>query len=149
MRKIILTISILTLTVISGFAQTQATTPDGKKVILNEDGTWKYEATQQAITEKTIYQLLQGKWQSADDPKSVIEFKDQYYARYYDNVKGEENKFWLDKSCPDTDESGNTGENEKYLVVDGLCWFINDITESHLDLTYTSRGNTLIYKKIK
>ena len=93
------------------------------------------EAKSNAKTEKTIYQLLQGTWQSYDDPKSVIEFKDQYYVDYYDDEKIDENKFWLDKSCPDTDESGNAGENEKYLVVDGLCWFINDVTESHLDLT--------------
>jgi len=50
MRKIILTISILTLTVISGFAQTQATTTDGKKVILNEDGTWKYVEEVKQVT---------------------------------------------------------------------------------------------------
>lgn len=107
------------------------------------------EAKSNANTEKTIYQLLQGTWQSYDDPKSVIEFKDQYYIDYYDNEKIDENKFWLDKSCPDTGVSGKTGENEKYLVVDDMCWFINEVTESLLDLTYTSRGNTLMYKKIK
>lgn len=42
MKRIILTISILTLTIISGFGQTPATTADGEKVILNKDGTWKY-----------------------------------------------------------------------------------------------------------
>jgi hypothetical protein len=30
------------------FAQTEATTNDGKKVILNDDGTWKYTETTQA-----------------------------------------------------------------------------------------------------
>lgn len=42
MKRIILTISILTLTISSGFSQTPATTEDGEKVILNKDGTWKY-----------------------------------------------------------------------------------------------------------
>lgn len=42
MKKLILTISILTFTALSTFAQTEATTKDGKKVILNDDGTWKY-----------------------------------------------------------------------------------------------------------
>jgi hypothetical protein len=100
-------------------------------------------------TDKTIYQLLQGKWQSIDDAKSIIEFKNEYYADYYDNVKGEENKFWLDKGCPDSKESGNAGENEKYLVVGDMCWFIVNVTESRLELNYTARGNTLVYKKIK
>src|SRR5690554_1733629 len=42
MKKLIFTISILTLTVFSIFAQTEAITKDGKTVILNDDGTWKY-----------------------------------------------------------------------------------------------------------
>jgi len=45
MKKIFFTISILAFTVLSAFAQTEATTNDGKKVILNDDGTWKYVVT--------------------------------------------------------------------------------------------------------
>lgn len=45
MKKLIFTISILTFTALSTFAQTEATTKDGKKVILNDDGTWKYVET--------------------------------------------------------------------------------------------------------
>jgi hypothetical protein len=45
MKKLILTISILTISTFSTFAQTEATTKDGKKVILNDDGTWKYAET--------------------------------------------------------------------------------------------------------
>lgn len=45
MKKLIFTISILTFSVLSTFAQTEATTNDGKKVILNSDGTWKYAET--------------------------------------------------------------------------------------------------------
>ena len=45
MKKTIFTISILVFTVLSTFAQTEATTNDGKKVILNDDGTWKYVET--------------------------------------------------------------------------------------------------------
>ncbi|MCB9227827.1 MAG: DUF3157 family protein [Chitinophagales bacterium] len=44
-KKTIFTISILVFTVLSTFAQTEATTNDGKKVILNDDGTWKYVET--------------------------------------------------------------------------------------------------------
>ena len=35
----------LTISAFSLFAQTEATTKDGKKVILNEDGTYKYDKT--------------------------------------------------------------------------------------------------------
>lgn len=53
MKKIISTITILTLTVLSTFAQTEATTNDGRKVILNDDGTWKYVETKTENTEST------------------------------------------------------------------------------------------------
>lgn len=48
MKKIIFIISILAYTVLTSltaFGQTEATTNDGKKVILNDDGTWTYAET--------------------------------------------------------------------------------------------------------
>lgn len=45
MNKVISTISILLLAVVSTFAQIEATTYDGKKVILYSDGSWKYAET--------------------------------------------------------------------------------------------------------
>ena len=45
MKKPILTLTVLVISTFSLFAQTEATTKDGKKVILNEDGTWKYNTT--------------------------------------------------------------------------------------------------------
>ena len=53
MKKLIFTISILIFSALSTFAQTDATTNDGKKVILNDDGTWKYVETQMETTEPT------------------------------------------------------------------------------------------------
>lgn len=49
MKKIISTISVLVITAFSVFSQNQATTTDGKKVILNEDGTWKYIEAEKQI----------------------------------------------------------------------------------------------------
>jgi len=42
-RKRVITILVLTLPLVSVLAQTEATTKEGKKVILYEDGTWKYD----------------------------------------------------------------------------------------------------------
>jgi hypothetical protein len=44
MKKIFLIALIALTSVMGGTAQTKATTEDGKKVVLNEDGTWKYES---------------------------------------------------------------------------------------------------------
>lgn len=43
MKKVIVSMLILTLVAFQSIAQTKATTEDGKKVILNQDGTWKYD----------------------------------------------------------------------------------------------------------
>jgi hypothetical protein len=45
MKKTILTVAIALFSTVGLFAQTEATTNDGKKVILNDDGTWKYAET--------------------------------------------------------------------------------------------------------
>ena len=47
MKKITFTILIFGFTTISVIAQKEATTSDGKKIILNYDGTWKYAETTQ------------------------------------------------------------------------------------------------------
>lgn len=52
MKKTILTLMVLAVSTFSLFAQTEATTKDGKKVILNDDGTWKYDTT--VVVEKTV-----------------------------------------------------------------------------------------------
>lgn len=51
--KNLMLLSILSLFVINSYCQIPATTEDGKKVILNEDGTWKYldDNVLQAVTE--------------------------------------------------------------------------------------------------
>lgn len=43
MRKLMLTFIVIALSSINVIAQIEATTKNGKKVILNEDGTWKFE----------------------------------------------------------------------------------------------------------
>ncbi len=43
MKKTILTLIVIVISTFSSFAQTNATTKDGKTVILNDDGTWKYK----------------------------------------------------------------------------------------------------------
>lgn len=45
MKTSILTILVFTIFTVNSIAQTEATTSKGKKVILNDDGTWKYKET--------------------------------------------------------------------------------------------------------
>lgn len=52
MKKLFLAISILGISGLSTFAQTEATTKEGKKVILNTDGTWGF--VERTVNETTV-----------------------------------------------------------------------------------------------
>ncbi len=49
MRKTIFSLLILTISTITVFAQIEATTSDGKKVLLFDDGFWQYKKIQKSV----------------------------------------------------------------------------------------------------
>jgi len=99
----------------------------------------------------TTYQQLQGKWQSTDDARSVIELKDHLYIDYYGGKRLATATFVLDQACPGTTGAGHPSDNGPYLVEpkEGMCWEIIDVTDTGLSLSYTARGNTLNYRRLK
>ena len=55
MRQLITLTTLLFIT-LTAFGQIEATTKEGKKVILNSDGTWKYSETTEAKETKTSFE---------------------------------------------------------------------------------------------
>jgi hypothetical protein len=54
MKKVTLILTLAAFCVNAIFAQTEASTTDGKKVILNDDGTWKYaEQDEKKVSESS------------------------------------------------------------------------------------------------
>ena len=53
MKKMMLTLGLAFIATLGLYAQTEATTKEGKKVILDEDGTWKYVETSSGDTNRT------------------------------------------------------------------------------------------------
>ncbi|MCB2408718.1 hypothetical protein [Hymenobacter lucidus] len=100
---------------------------------------------------RTVYQLLQGKWQSTADEKAVVEFQGHQYIDYYDNERLTSNPFVLDKACAGENGAGSPGDNERYLVVaaDDMCWHIAVVDDSSLELEYIAGGKVLTYQKIQ
>jgi hypothetical protein len=99
----------------------------------------------------TTYQRLQGKWQSTTDARSVIEIKEHQYIDYYDGKQVGAAAFVLDRACPGATGAGHPGDNENYLVEpkEDMCWEIVGVDEVGLELSYTARGNTLNYRRMK
>ena len=138
--------SSLLLLLLSAFG---ACSPEQEKASM--PGAPKTAATPPGATIKTTYQLLQGKWQSTEDAKSVIELNGHRYIDYYDGKQLGTAAFVLDRACPSTPGAGQPGDNEKFLVEpqEDMCWEIVNVDDESLELSYTARGNTLNYRKIK
>lgn len=100
---------------------------------------------------KSTFQLLQGKWQSTEDEKDVIELKGHRYIDYYDGLPLDTTSFILVQACSSRLSAGRTGDNERYLVQpsEDMCWEVVGVDEESLELSYTARGNSLNYRKLK
>ena len=96
------------------------------------------------------FQTLQGKWQSLDDEKSVINFSGRQQKVFYDNEEVISGNFKLYDNYPVgiEDIENKTGE---YIVVrsreNAFEYRILEINEKTLTLSYLPRGNTLRYER--
>ena len=99
------------------------------------------------------YELLQGKWQSTDDKTNYLVFEGNLRKEIAgDMSEWDKEQFILSNKCQN--ENGNTNDNDstsKYIscIESDLCWYIVDLTKNHLLLSYTARGNSLEYVKVK
>jgi hypothetical protein len=79
---IFITVSVLLTAQVLCVHALTATTEDGRKVILNADGTWKY-----APVEKQGWGGMGNEWKKPDNAKSVLKGKAGFYELWYDPAK--------------------------------------------------------------
>jgi hypothetical protein len=98
---------------------------------------------------------LSGKWQSTEDPKSVVEFTPTgQYVEMYDGKEVSSYDFQFDPACGNTDEAvKNTPNKVGCFSVEEprqLTQFIVlDYTATNLEISMIGgRGNTLRFKKM-
>lgn len=108
--------------------------------------------TNQEIREtgNSIFKLLQGTWQSKDDPSNKIKFDGNYRLEIAEGLsEWEKEAFILGKDC--SAEQHQDLEKDAYIVCpeSGMCWYVVDVDTQQMTLSYTSRGNTLTYSKVK
>ena len=94
--------------------------------------------------------LLQGNWQSLDDPKSFMAFMGELKIdTYHDGHTDAGSTFMLADACQG--ETGNTPRPEanRYLTIkdQDQCFYIVKLTNQSLELSLVGRGNTLRYKR--
>lgn len=84
MKATLLTVILVIITSIS-VAQQTATTSDGKTVILNEDGTWKYDETQS--TNILFNDSLLPKYSKPLSSKTLLKSQRTNHAVWYNSLK--------------------------------------------------------------
>ena len=97
--------------------------------------------------------LLQGKWQSTEDKTNMLWFDGDLRKETNDGTNWDSEEFVLGKACQNDSDASTRSENGATdfisCIESDLCWEVTSISTSELTLTYTARGNMLMYKRVK
>jgi FlaG/FlaF family flagellin (archaellin) len=135
--------AVISLMVFSCGNKTEKVTTPAK------DTTVKKETVKEVETKNTV---LEGTWISTDDAKSQLQAKANAWIELYEGEKPDTFKFAIGDTCL-ANANTKANPNGKYITVfdpDGnRCFFIVNVNDAKLELSYVGRGNTLTYKKKK
>lgn len=96
------------------------------------------------------FELIQGTWQSTDDPKSHIVFASAIKKDVYNGKVLSQTSFLISDRCKN--ESNISGEvaPDAFMTLpnEDQCFYILRLDDNLLQLNYVGRGNTLTYKRI-
>jgi hypothetical protein len=98
--------------------------------------------------------LLQGKWQSLQDPRSVLLITRTTYQEKYPGFPDSKLTYHITNTCPDPDAPAIKNQVRDVLVTydastaTSYCYSIDELTSSRLTLLYFGRGNSLRFKRL-
>ncbi|MBY6116239.1 DUF1036 domain-containing protein [Mameliella alba] len=93
-------------------------------------------------------QLLQGSWQSVDDPASRMTIQGADVYDYYDGEFIGHQWMTLGETCPDAPFEGIGLTRTELETQDSFCVHLGEITADRLELINPGRGNFLTYLRI-
>ncbi len=100
-----------------------------------------------------IAELLQGKWQHVDDKSNYLVFEGNHRKETAGGSDQWDDELFVlsDKCANDFNKNSETEpEKDRYIscLASDLCWYILDVDQETLSLSYMGRGNTLTYKRV-
>jgi len=147
---LLILVSVLTLSITSCNSKKPVT--DIKKDSVSQKELPKETVKESAKEPDSKTSALEGNWVSTDDPKSELHIKGNEWIEVYKGEKPETTKFATGDSCLANDKV-KTNPKGKYITVfdkdESRCFYIVNVNDSKLELSYVGRGNTLTYKKKK
>ena len=104
-----------------------------------------------AITGFSTYPLLQGRWGSNEDPKSVLVITNTKYTEIYNSdTISSENYHRNNHSCDSAYLKSSNLQNAGFISLDdGRCFEIMGLSTEHLTLMYTVSGKLFTFHKLK
>jgi hypothetical protein len=93
---------------------------------------------------------LEGCWIHTDDTSNVLIFDSLYRWEYAEGMTSwSKTQYILADTCVmPNDTAVQSGGNYLSCPNFDLCWEVLELTDSSLVLSYTSRGNLLVYKRV-
>ena len=101
--------------------------------------------TEKASAEESVIDRLQGEWASVDDLQAGMLVEGDQAAITYEGQDIEMVPLAVVDTCPDAPAVDGLTLIEIGAGDDALCYSVNDVTDSTLELTYLARGNLLRY----
>ncbi len=99
--------------------------------------------------QRSVFDYLQGKWQSIDDKSSYIIFENNLKKDIYNEKVVDSVTFVLTDKCQyEVSDYGFGSGKDKYISSEN-CYYISELNDQYLTLIYMDRGNSLKYKKVK
>ncbi len=106
-----------------------------------------------AVSQSSVKQMLQGKWQSLEDKKAFLMFEGDLKKEMYVGFSTwESEKVIIGNKCMNEgDKENGMTEKDKFISApeSDMCWYIVSINKDYLTLSYMGRGNTSKYKRVK
>lgn len=100
-----------------------------------------------------VFSLLQGRWQSLDEPQNAIEISDKEFIQYQNGSKLEPRVFEFSADCNSVACKGGSGHMGCFSSagkMDIECYMVISIAENDLEiLPAGATGSSLRYKRLK
>ena len=130
-------------------------TPSSDNIVVKEKSVDTASKKLNNLTKnnKTMRELLQGKWQSLDDTSNYLIFDSKQRKEIANGMNNWEIETYVlsDKCLNSADlEAISEVESDRYIscAKSDMCWYIVSLDSENLELSYVGRGNTLKYKRI-
>lgn len=151
-KSILLSLMVLTIACVQ--SQTKPTKQDNHKNSPAQTNNHSEKKSEKHLNIKQTLYLLQGKWQHIEDKSNYLVFEGNYRKETADGMTAwDKEEFSLSDKCLNESDRDNVIEKEEAKYISGiksdLCWYIIEVDEENLMLSYMGRGNTLTYKRVK